>query len=734
MPVDVVFRRDGVEVSTRAVTRRHDAAFRGYVLSIQILRFFISLAYLAVGLWAVLTKPREGAVRAVALFTFSMAALIIALLRVGEIEVVAAAFVLPGQETLHQWLGSFHYFFGAFWLNFHLLFPRPLIRGRRRSAAAYPLVYGPVCALTLLAGRMGSAGAPAMLALLAAQLLIGFALAMMRRHRSAVPLERRQLNLVVHGSGIGLAGYGLLISVNLIPGLRAALPETPEMLWLFTSLLLMLFSPLAFAYAFGRYRLLDMEARLRRGARHVLVTVTLLTVFFAGLYAATTLLLRLTGLHGHTATLGAALLLSLAFAPVLRRIQASLERRLYPERARLRLLVDTLFSPTAMPPARTTFVTLLQDGLRDSLGISAALLVQRRVETFHLSSGIVTPVKTGDRLAHALEGARPLMVDELLATGRIDPASEEAVWLHDQAIEMVIPLIVHGAVTGFVGLGPRSDGEDFRAEDVAVLGALGSRVALELENLRLMNEAIEKHRLQEQLAMARKVQERFLPRDLPGTPGLEIAAQCRFSLEVAGDYYDVMALEGERTLVAAADVSGKGAGAAMIMSNLRASLRALAPAARDLGSVVSRLNDTIHHDIETDRFITFFVSVYDPVSGCLMYVNAGHNPPRIVRRHGGIEALPPTGRVLGVTPGLPYEEARARLAGGDLLVAYTDGITEAMNEGEEEFGEERLDAVLDACRGESPATVVERILAAVESYTGGRPLGDDCTLLAARVV
>lgn len=233
--------------------------------------------------------------------------------------------------------------------------------------------------------------------------------------------------------------------------------------------------------------------------------------------------------------------------------------------------------------------------------------------------------------------------------------------------------------------------------------------------------------------MARRVQEGFLPRSLPPTPGLELAACFQASLEVAGDYYDVLALPEGRTLMAVGDVSGKGAGAAMIMANLQASLRSMARVGVPLPEMVGGINDIIHANTRVEQFITFFAAIFDPRTRELSFVNAGHNPPRLVHPDGSAAAMDPVGPILGVFPGLEFPEQKVTLEPGDLLIAFTDGVSEAMNADDEDFGEERIVEVVAPRREEPPESLLTRIEEAVDAFRGARPLGDDYTLLLARI-
>jgi sigma-B regulation protein RsbU (phosphoserine phosphatase) len=233
--------------------------------------------------------------------------------------------------------------------------------------------------------------------------------------------------------------------------------------------------------------------------------------------------------------------------------------------------------------------------------------------------------------------------------------------------------------------------------------------------------------------MARQVQERLLPRELPQTPGLEIAATCTFSFEVAGDYYDVFSLSNDRSFLAVGDVSGKGAGAAMIMANLRASLRTISKTGVGIGEAVSRLNQLMCNDTAPDQFISLFVGVFDPSSEVLTYVNAGHNAPRIIRRDGSAEQLTAHNTVLGVLPMVSYCEQTVSIHSGEMLVAFTDGVSEAMDADEVEFGESRIVEIVQSQLDSAVDNIVSSVQASVEAHVGGVDFADDFTLLVVRV-
>ncbi len=262
-----------------------------------------------------------------------------------------------------------------------------------------------------------------------------------------------------------------------------------------------------------------------------------------------------------------------------------------------------------------------------------------------------------------------------------------------------------------------------------VAGAF-NRMAVGLERGRLLE--IERQRTEDELALARRIQARLLPAGPPAVAGLELAGTSESAREVGGDYYDYLPLGDGRVALVVADVSGKGAGAALLMSGFRASLLSQDLAGTGLAEVVGRLNHFLHRSVEPGRFVTAFLGVLDGRDGRLVYCNAGHNAPLLVGADGGVTPLETGGLILGILAHSPYETGEAVLEPEGRLVLYTDGVTEAANEADELWGEERLIELLRSMSGAPCAGVVSRIVEEVRRFEGSRGASDDVTLVVAR--
>jgi sigma-B regulation protein RsbU (phosphoserine phosphatase) len=371
-----------------------------------------------------------------------------------------------------------------------------------------------------------------------------------------------------------------------------------------------------------------------------------------------------------------------------------------------------------------------------SFALMGQLLVGRYVFLLCEEGGRLEPVAS--RKAEPLDAETRARLGALKRLAVIDDEAGEWGELRERGFALALPLRMKEETRGVLLLGPRRTGAPFEVDDIDFLTALGALVLNSVENARGVAALVEKERLEEELRLAREIQERLLPQAVPAFPTLDLAALALPSRFVAGDYFDLMRLDDDRLLFAVADVSGKGMPASLLMANLQACLHVLRGSIADgllgLADATARINEVIHHNTGMTSFITFFWGVYDRRDGRVHYVNAGHNYPMLARADGAVERLETGGVLLGVLQGMPYAEGTTTLGPGDTLALFTDGVTEAWNalDADDEYGEERLLDRLTACRTESAQTVLDAVREDVRRFTGGGPLDDDLTLVVIR--
>jgi sigma-B regulation protein RsbU (phosphoserine phosphatase) len=291
-------------------------------------------------------------------------------------------------------------------------------------------------------------------------------------------------------------------------------------------------------------------------------------------------------------------------------------------------------------------------------------------------------------------------------------------------------------------LGPKQSEEPYSASDLRMLQSVAAQTGLALENARLTAavaaEVAQRERLNREMEIAREVQERLFPQNMPLVPGLDYCGHCRPALGVGGDYYDFVALPDSALGIAIGDVSGKGIAAALLMASLQASLRGQTlrekgEAGADLATIMRHVNRLVYDASSSNRYATFFYAQYDSQSRLLTYVNAGHNPPVVLRADAAIR-LEASGAVVGLLPDCPYGEGSIQLESGDVFLAFTDGISEAMNPEDEEWGEDAMIVAARECVGSSARETLDRLMVCADAFARGAKQHDDMTLVVARVV
>jgi sigma-B regulation protein RsbU (phosphoserine phosphatase) len=376
-------------------------------------------------------------------------------------------------------------------------------------------------------------------------------------------------------------------------------------------------------------------------------------------------------------------------------------------------------------------VRLLVFSLLGQIGISRYLVCLREGPDMRVVAARIEGVTPPGELFRNLARTKaPTRIADMVIKDGID--AREA--LAAMGLTVIVPMQLQSDNKGLILLGEKLSREPFTQADLEFVYSLANLAIISLENARLFKEAIEKQKLEDELMIAREIQKGLLPSVLPEIPGFEIAAANVSSKQVGGDYYDVIATHDHRYIIAIGDVSGKGSPAALLMANLQATIRALVPLNLPLSELTERVNDLMCQNTGGNKFVTFFWGFLDPATRTLVYVNAGHNYPYLLHDDGSIDRLDKGGMILGVMKSLvPYEQGTVEFRHRDLLVLFTDGVTEAMNIDSEEFSEERLEKVLrDHAQGNADH-LTQMIHQSVQEFVHGAPQSDDITMMVVKV-
>jgi len=292
------------------------------------------------------------------------------------------------------------------------------------------------------------------------------------------------------------------------------------------------------------------------------------------------------------------------------------------------------------------------------------------------------------------------------------------------------PLNARGRMVGMMVVAlSEKNGRSLSPRRLNILNGIAHQAATAVVNNHLYQEAAERQRLEQELSVAREIQASLIPRQAPDIPGCSVAAYWQAARQVSGDFYDFLPLPDGRWGIVIADVADKGVPAALFMALSRTILRTVAFSGTDPARVLMRVNELIDNDSQTDLFVTMFYAIWQPANGQLVYANAGHNPPLLLRRNGDYKELHGYGMALGVLPQIQVDPVTVTLNANDTAIFYTDGVTEAINEDYDEFGLERLLIAAASAKKGTAQSMVQAITNGITHHAGGTPQFDDITLV-----
>ncbi len=299
---------------------------------------------------------------------------------------------------------------------------------------------------------------------------------------------------------------------------------------------------------------------------------------------------------------------------------------------------------------------------------------------------------------------------------------------------MCVPLWNNKEIIGVIYADRIYKLEQFTEEDLRLMTLLANLAAIKIENAKLVEQGIEKEKMEKELSLASQIQRDFLPKENPKSKGFEIAGANVPCYQVGGDYYDFIDIDPERIGITIADVSGKGVSASLLMASLRAALQSEVHSEYDIERMVKKLNDFVHRSSSTNKFITFFFSELNKKTSELKYINAGHNPPLIMDLKGNVRRLESSGFCLGMFPNIDYKLEKLNLNVGDTVLLFTDGITESRNKDNEEFEEKRMIQLMNKHSKIGAEDLIEKINQELEEFTVGTEPSDDQTIVVIKRV
>jgi len=537
--------------------------------------------------------------------------------------------------------------------------------------------------------------------------------------------------------------------------------------------------PISFGYCVARYQVLQIDLLMKRNLAYGLLMGLIWIAYLGGVWWLGTQVLALVPGSSPLVAAGTTLAVAAALWPARSRAQHALDHRFFHSRDNMAALIEEFSKEIPRLIQRDQLLDKIGRRLRDVLDLPgmAVYLVdaEEGFPTFDMVGLVRDKPQVSDlsedfdgdqdevrhnketrypgklvlqSVAQVLQsqgepfwtGAGDLdVVDNRQAITReqadLKALAKEQRFLLEGGIQLLIPMVTQGRLVGIVALPGRPGDGEYQVHELQLLTIVAGQVALQIENSRLYEEEIAKQKLEEEMAMARRIQARLLPSSLPVIKGVQMDAVNISSKQVSGDYYDLIERDDGRLAIIIADVSGKGMPASILASNIQAALRAQCYTCESPALVLERINLQIHASTDPQHFATLFLAVFDPDTHQLIYSSGGHNAPILMRSDGTLELLEKGGLPLGAFDFGTYEEGLVLLDVGDLLFLYTDGLTETKDASEEEeFGEDRLNRLLRNQREEDVSEIFQTVNRELAEFSGRKDADDDITMVGLKIV
>jgi sigma-B regulation protein RsbU (phosphoserine phosphatase) len=579
--------------------------------------------------------------------------------------------------------------------------------------------------------------------------------------------SRRRLRILYVGTSLAMLPALSIVLIRIVArgGQNASFFDLVPGWYAILALVALLLFPLTMAYVIVVGRAMDVSVVVRQGLQYALaqrgvqiLQVILLTTVIFGTFVIIRNFGQETAAQIGFVAAGVALIPLIDFAA--KRLRVWIDRRFFREAYNSEQILTELSEEVRTMVETRPLLETVSNKISESLHVPQIALLLRNGPAFRAeytlgytdAPGIV--LGEGAKAIEKLKKNEPVVVyqDDKDSWVNQEAGEDERRELRELNSQLLLPMGGKDDLAGVISLSPKRSEAPYSPNDLRLLKLVAAQTGLALENSRLteaiVSEAAQKERLNRELEIAREVQERLFPQDLPAVEGLDYYGACRPALGVGGDYYDFIELPEGKFGLAIGDVSGKGIGASLMMASLQASLRGQAIHYKDdLAELMRQVNALLYEASTSNRYATFFYGRYAPATRLLTYVNAGHNPPFLLRPVTGsadgspasgfdVLRLEEGGAVVGMLPPIliNYTYGEMELRPGDLLVGYTDGISEAMDPAEEEWGEDRMLEQLKACYDSSAKDILTFIVERADEFAAGAKQHDDMTMIVIKVV
>ncbi|MBA4121851.1 MAG: SpoIIE family protein phosphatase [Acidobacteria bacterium] len=568
------------------------------------------------------------------------------------------------------------------------------------------------------------------------------------------PDARRRLKLMVIGTSVSMTPLFVIFLLRLFTGAKGSFFDIVPFWFALLALLLVLLFPLTLVYVIVVHRAMDVSVVVRQGLQYALAKNGVRVLQFFLLFAVGLGTLFTINNYGRNISLQIAfIVVGIALIPLIdfaaKRLIVWVDRKFFREAYNAEQILSDLSEDVRTMIETKPLLETVSSKISESLHVPQVALLLKNGGNFQPAYALGyknapnVSLNENNTTIEKLKTNEPLVIyqDDQDSWINDEGQTTERANLRELNSQLLLPFGAKNELSGLISLSPKLSDSPYTPTDLRLLKSVAAQTGLALENSRLtqviVSEAAQKERINRELEIAREVQERLFPQELPKIEGLDYFGACRSALDVGGDYYDFIELPENKFGIAIGDISGKGIGASLMMASLQASLRGQAIHFKsDLAGLMKQINSLVYEASTSNRYATFFYAQYEPATRKLTYVNAGHNPPFLVRKSGEVVRLEEGGAVVGMLPSMlvNYKQGEIELQTGDLLVGYTDGISEAMNPQEDEWSEDAMLEELKKVHEKPAVEILPYIVACADEFASGAKQHDDMTMIVVKVI
>jgi len=538
--------------------------------------------------------------------------------------------------------------------------------------------------------------------------------------------------------------FGIVIQFYIsaiAPAISDTMFNSPEY---YMPIILIVFIPITLAYAIFKYHLLDVSIVIRNTIIYGTAMATVAGIYFIVIYLLGQGISNAIGSENQGIVAGVFFLIfAFIFQSTKDRFQDFLTRKFYPEQFAYQKVLVQFSNDVSIVVGADKILDLTSSTFIDALKINKfgillrdfkedVLLLARGVGFSNPNCMIEQSNMMGVFKEKSLVSNYPVIEQQDFASA----FPEHADRLIEEEIYSVIPMIVNCKVIGALLFGLKYSGSKFGGKDLELLNAAANQIAISLENARLYKSESEKIKIERDLDLAKKIQQGLLPKCIPNLRGLDICGEMIPAMQVGGDYYDLIPLSDTKLFVAVGDVSGKGLSASLYMTKLQTMVQISTQISSSPKEILIEINKRLYESMERSWFITMTLALFDTETKTIKFCRAGHMP-LITANNGTVESIKTGGIGLGLEKGEVFErtlqEVELKTKPNQIFAFFSDGITEAMNEKDEMFGEDKLNEILKGKSNNRSTEVMDKIWSEVQLFRGSTPVNDDMTMVIVKV-